>query len=77
MYTLFNIEEENDSIILTWSLLQVSMAVYSVMLAFGSVALKVVLLYAKVYVKIVIVFYLAVGVVICVLSILAAYLAED
>jgi hypothetical protein len=47
------------------------------MISFGSIALKVVLLYAKVLVRIIIVFYLATGIVMVGLTLLAGFLAED
>lgn len=76
IYAIYQIQDQEDWLIMTWSLIQVALAVYAVVLAFGSVALKVVLLYAKLYVRIVIMFYLAISIGMFIISLMIGLAAS-
>ena len=77
-YVIVNITEDGvDPVLLTWSAVQIAIALYSLILLMGTIAFKVVLLYGKLVVRIVIVFYMSISFVMILLSFTIAFTADS
>eukprot|EP00347_Sterkiella_histriomuscorum_P009996 403339082 len=74
IYGVFKFQDRKDWYFYAWSIVQLFLAVYSFLLTFGSVPLKLVILYGKVLVKIIIGFYVVLDMMMFALTVASAFI---